>query len=74
MMSTSKGGPQHWWMEKWAGSAPKGPQDIPAKHRGLVGPSLLLDCDVTHARGAGIEAGGGCTGVQRLVEGCALQI
>lgn len=34
--------------------------DIPAKHRGLIDPTRLLDSDVAHARGARIKAGGGC--------------
>lgn len=38
--------------------------DICAKHRGLIDPTPLLDSDVAHARGAGTEAGGGCTGMR----------
>lgn len=77
MVYTSEGGPWHWWMEQWAGSVLRGPVNTPAKHRGLTDPTHVLDGNVAHARGARIEAGGGCcpsTGVLWLTDGCVLQI
>lgn len=48
--------------------------DIPAKHRGPIDPTPLLDSDVSHVREAWIEATSDCMDVLWLMDVCALQI